>query len=535
MKYFSTFSGIGGIELGIGDKGECVGYSEIDKYACQIYDKHFKHKNYGNIRNISTDTLPDFDMLCGGFPCQSFSITGKRRGFDDTRGTLFFELARIAKAKRPRYLFFENVKGLLSHDGGKTFDTIIRTIDELGYDCQWQVLNSKNFGVPQNRERVFIIGHLRGTSRSQIFPLRQDSQPDIVLPTLTTRYYGGQANGGYIGSKPKQIEQLNNPPHSNSRLYGVRGLAPSLNTMQGGNRQPKIYAFKTNTKQGYDIAQEGDGINLAFPESKTRRGRVIKNNSPTLQLNNQVGTIQGMKIRRLTPKECERLQGFPETEKSVIIEVCKNANGVELSLTLKNEDNAVQADVLIDCVENGVEIRSPKKLFLNAKNAEKKNWSHPHIKIDDFVQMLVGMPIIVEKIVNNGKVVLLPNVECLIPLKNGEKLGSWFGSEIMQPVGDAKNDLIILNELLKSTTLNLLGIGNLEQKLATLSLFVIRAINGFIPKEILNPNSFTIEVKTNVGYTYGVSDSQRYKCLGNAVTVNVIKAIVTKLLINLTD
>lgn len=341
LKYFSTFSGIGGFELGIG-AGECVGFSEIDKYATQIYLKHFpKHKAYGNITKISTNTLPDFDLLCGGFPCQAFSIAGKRGGFDDTRGTLFFELARIARAKRPRYLFFENVKGLLSHDGGKTFDTIIRTIDELGYDCQWQVLNSKNFGVPQNRERVFIIGHLRGTSRPEVFPFRKDSQADIVLPTIAARYYGGQANGGYIGNKQEQIQQLNNPVHSNDRLYGASPLAPTLNTAQGGNRQPKIIAhyghknkkaiemsisptlkaqshghepmiFKTNTKLGYDIAKEGDGINLSFPESKTRRGRVIKNNSPTLQVSGSIGTIQDMKIRRLTPTECERLQGFPD-------------------------------------------------------------------------------------------------------------------------------------------------------------------------------------------------------------------------------
>ena len=182
MKYLSTFSGIGGFELGIKKKGECIGYSEINKYAIQIYAKHFpNHKAYGNITNISTDTLPDFDLLCGGFPCQSFSIAGKRGGFDDTRGTLFFELVRIARAKRPRYLFFENVKGLLSHDGGRTFDTIIRTIDELGYDCQWQVLNSKNFGVPQNRERVFIIGHLRGTPRPKVFPITESNDSSIKV------------------------------------------------------------------------------------------------------------------------------------------------------------------------------------------------------------------------------------------------------------------------------------------------------------------------------------------------------------------
>lgn len=232
MKYFSLFSGIGGFELGIikayveitnGDsvrKGKgnqkandakrkrlestagkraddtkrqslqlfdwnndpraphCVGYSEIDKYAIQIYEKYFNHKNYGDIRKIKARRLPDFDLLIGGFPCQSFSVAGKRKGFKDTRGTLFFEIARIVATKKPKLLLLENVKGLLSHQQGHTFGTILSTLDELGYDLQWQVLNSKNFGVPQNRERVFIVGHLRGGSRPEVFSLEKDDCRD---------------------------------------------------------------------------------------------------------------------------------------------------------------------------------------------------------------------------------------------------------------------------------------------------------------------------------------------------------------------
>jgi len=212
MKYISLFSGIGGFEEGIKQayedyvtqKGEeargqniqssrdkssstefvwdggrtsptCIGCSEIDKYAIQVYEKHFNHKNYGDITKIQPENLPDFDLLVGGFPCQSFSIAGKRGGFNDTRGTLFFEIARIIKEKQPRLLLLENVKGLLSHDQGNTFTTIISTLDELGYDCQWQVLNSKNFGVPQNRERVFIVGNRRGTKRPNVFPLNYEN------------------------------------------------------------------------------------------------------------------------------------------------------------------------------------------------------------------------------------------------------------------------------------------------------------------------------------------------------------------------
>ena len=162
MKYFSMFSGIGGFEYGIqkatNNQWECVGYSEIDKYAIQVYSKHFPtHTNYGNATKINPTELPDFDILVGGFPCQSFSIAGKRKGFEDTRGTLFFEIARILKAKKPSTCLLENVKGLVNHNGGKTFATILSTLSELGYDVEWQVLNSKHFGVPQNRERVFII------------------------------------------------------------------------------------------------------------------------------------------------------------------------------------------------------------------------------------------------------------------------------------------------------------------------------------------------------------------------------------------
>ena len=238
MKYLSLFSGIGGFELGIqqayedlqklcienegqpkrsssGDKKgqceqlhkfsneglSCIGFSEIDKYAIQVYKKQFpNHKNYGDITKIDAKELPSFDLLVGGFPCQTFSVAGKRAGFNDTRGTLFFEIARIIREKQPRLLLLENVKGLLSHDKGSTFYTIISTLDELGYDCQWQVLNSKNFGVPQNRERVFIVGHLRGTSRPEVFPIRgtdnETNKPDKNVASVRTS--GDRVNKKHI-------------------------------------------------------------------------------------------------------------------------------------------------------------------------------------------------------------------------------------------------------------------------------------------------------------------------------------------------
>lgn len=323
-KYFSTFSGIGGFELGIerayeimaktpreqsgripidlslhGESRmapECVGFSEIDKYATQIYQSHFpEHKNYGDITKINETELPDFDLLVGGFPCQSFSIAGKRGGFSDTRGTMFFEIARIIRKKQPRFLLLENVKGLLSHDQGRTFTTIIATLDELGYDCQWQVLNSKNHGVPQNRERVFIVGHFRGTPRPQVFPFSGDSKKTI---------------------NEISIKQLNKPKHSNDRVYTVDGLSPTLNTMQGGNRQPFI------------------------TDPQGRRGKVCNPSfiSPTLRANTHGNQPVVNMIRRLTPIECERLQGFPD----------RWTEGVSDTQRYKTLGNAVTVNVIAD-------------------------------------------------------------------------------------------------------------------------------------------------------------------------------------------
>lgn len=163
LKYFSMFSGIGGFEKAIGDKGKCVGYSEIDPDAIEIFNKKFKGlKNYGNANSIKPRDIPDFELLVAGFPCQAFSIAGNRAGFDETRGTLFFDIARIVKEKRPKYLLLENVKGLLSHDNGRTIKTILATLNELDYDTEVMVLDGKFFQSGQ-RSRVFIYSSYRNS------------------------------------------------------------------------------------------------------------------------------------------------------------------------------------------------------------------------------------------------------------------------------------------------------------------------------------------------------------------------------------
>lgn len=177
MKFLDLFAGIGGFRLGMERAGhECVGFCEIDQFARKSYkaihntEGEFEFHDITRVTDESVRGIGRVDVICGGFPCQAFSIAGKRAGFEDTRGTLFFEIARFASILRPKYLFLENVTGLLNHDNGNTFETILGALDELGYDAEWQVFNSKNFGVPKNRERVFIIGHLRGAGGRAIFP-----------------------------------------------------------------------------------------------------------------------------------------------------------------------------------------------------------------------------------------------------------------------------------------------------------------------------------------------------------------------------
>ena len=301
MKYISLFAGIGGFDLALKRLGhECVWANDFDKYAAEIYNKNFKktqkrlreenpqglrigeetgdyerntrldssrtgNEQYSDgssirqsidtrdIRTVPSSEIPDHDLLVGGFPCQAFSIAGKRRGFDDTRGTLFFEVARILKDKQPKFFILENVKGLLSHDNGFTFKTIISTLTELGYDLQWQVLNSKNFGVPQNRERVFIVGHIRGEPRPKVFPIRGTNKEidkteqlsEQISNTLRTNYSNGHSNETYI------------------------------------------------------LADKSD----------SQKGRDKPNDTNTIR---RTPYTDGMRIRRLTPTECERLQGFPD-------------------------------------------------------------------------------------------------------------------------------------------------------------------------------------------------------------------------------
>lgn len=220
---------------------------------------------------------------------------------------------------------------MLNTNDGWDFLSILLAMDGLGYDVEWQTLNSKDFGVPQNRERVYTIGHLRKFGRKQILPITNDSRQvnqlgeQINSTTITARYGNALSNGTYIiegneceQTSINQVASLNSDKRFNPnqyRVYGTDGLSPCLNTAQGGGLQPHVLV-KSATKCGYEVARIGDGINFAYPDSKLRRGRVGKGCAQTLDRScNQGVFIQDGEeyvIRKLTPKECMRLQGVPD-------------------------------------------------------------------------------------------------------------------------------------------------------------------------------------------------------------------------------
>ena len=290
------FSGIGGFREGLTQAGgfACAGHCEIDKYADQSYRTLFDTKGEWfseDIRKADPNELPDFELLCGGFPCQAFSVAGNRRGFRDPRGTLFFEIARLTAAKRPADLLLENVPGLLNHDGGRTFAAILSTLDGLGYGLEWQVLNSKDFGVPQSRKRVYLIGYLDKRCRGKVFPFTETAGTPLV-----------------------QIL----PGAQGERVYSPEGVSCTLTSQAGGmGGKTGLYEvglpIKENTKKGYKMAYPGDSIDLAYAQQNTRRGRVGRKIAHTLTTNSDQGTLEPLKrIRRLTPRECLRLQGWKD-------------------------------------------------------------------------------------------------------------------------------------------------------------------------------------------------------------------------------
>lgn len=303
LKVIDLFAGGGGFHIGCEKAGfEIVAFCEKDKYASKLYFEYFgmgKETYFKDATTINTGKLPEFDVLCAGFPCQPFSTAGKRQGFKDTRGTLFFDVARILKDRKPKYFILENVKGLLNHDNGRTFSTIIKVLSDIGYQVEWQVLHNLEFGIPQNRERIFIVGILRGKYPGKIFPLGEpgkiypQSQADCKKKHNIAQPLKARDYQSWEGNFVKVVGNVNPSGRGqNGNVYSADGISPTLTTNKGEGIKIQIYQCPRGKNEG--------GLKDIVPTIS----------SSGYEHNNFLAN--GNIYRRLTPLECFRLQGFPD-------------------------------------------------------------------------------------------------------------------------------------------------------------------------------------------------------------------------------
>ena len=304
LKYVDLFAGVGGIRLGFtqaaqdfGIQTECVFTSEIDDWACKTYRKNFPDDNHdpkSDITKVDEKSLPDFEILLAGFPCQAFSIAGKRGGFNDTRGTLFFDVARIIKEKKPRAFLLENVKGLINHKSGKTLEVIINTLKEdLGYTVFYKVLNAEDYGLAQMRERIYIVGFRNdcgggGFKYPEPVPSNQRKVIRDIMEEnpVKAKYY---LSTGYI--ECMKAHKARHQAKGHGFGYEIRSLDEVAGTIVCGGM--------------------GKERNLIVDPRQTDL-------TPTTRIKSEYNK-EG--LRKMTPKEWERLQGFPDDWTSGIADV----------------------------------------------------------------------------------------------------------------------------------------------------------------------------------------------------------------------
>ena len=363
IRYFDMFAGIGGFRAGLTRAGgfQCVGHCEIDKYADAsyraIHDIGEEEVYYPDAREIDPGGMPDFDLLCGGFPCQSWSAAGNRLGFADPSGTLFFEIARLAEARKPAYLLLENVPRLLQHDQGQAFATILAALHELGYGLEWNVCNSADHGTPQSRKRLFLVGYLDPRCAGQVFPIAgangkalvqilggpQGSRVYDIEGVACTQTAGAGGMGGKTGLYliPPEAAFVDLSVGEPRRTDTARCLTARYGQTTLSNHRAErsgVLMIRDPSKKGYTEAAPGDSVDLGFPNSKTRGGRVSK-------LAHDAASVQGIvdqggRIRRLMPRECLRLQGFEEDQIDRLLTITSDAQAY------KQAGNSVTVNVI---------------------------------------------------------------------------------------------------------------------------------------------------------------------------------------------
>ena len=379
VKILELFAGIGACSKALTNLGiehEIVDAVEIDKYAIKSFNAiHGTNFEPQDITKWDKDI--ECDIIMHGSPCQDFSIAGRQAGGDEgsgTRSSLMYETLRIVEKLKPKVVIWENVKNLLSKKHRHNFDAYIGAMCGMGYNSCWQVLNAKDYGVPQNRERVFTVSLAAGWPGEFTFPPKQELTKrlkDVLEDNVDEKFYIKDATSLTVGTSFDVINggTVGKMHDISRRAYHEDSIAPAMHTCQGGNTEPKVSVsvdisktvrasgrgsmdrhtwdvvavpIKTANKKGYDMATDGDGIDLSYPQSTTRRGRVGHGVAKTIPTNDSQGTLDGFRIRKLTPRECWRLMGFDDADFDKA-----QAAGVSNTQLYKQAGNSI----VVDCLE----------------------------------------------------------------------------------------------------------------------------------------------------------------------------------------
>ena len=381
LKYLSLFSGIGSPEQALKNLGvefELFGFSEIDKYAIKSYCAVHgvdESLNLGDITKIDIESLPlDIDLITHGSPCQDFSVAGNGKGGDlgsGTRSSLMWNTVAICEHCQPKFVIWENVKNVLSKKHRHNFDKYLEEMDRIGYNNFYQVLNAKDYGVPQNRERIFVVSIRKDLNKDFEFPKGFDNGirlKDILEDEVDEKYYINTEKAKKLISEYKGNLAISHPIRS--REFEGQGwkdncptlcardykdpknvIVPCITPDRLEKRQIEGFKVKQATKKGYDIAYPGDSINLEQPNSTTRRGRVGKQISNTLNTSCNMAVVvkednMEYRIRKLTPKECWRLMGFKDEQFLKAEQVCSN------SQLYKQAGNSIVVNVMEEIFKN---------------------------------------------------------------------------------------------------------------------------------------------------------------------------------------
>lgn len=555
LNHLDLFTGIGGFSLALRNtyKGKINTYfSEIDKFAIKIFQKHFPDAiNYGNVKAIQPGTFPHrLNLITFGFPCQDISIAGKRMGLQGkTRSSLYFEAIRIIDAERPEYFIFENVKGLFSSHRGKDFLVALRTITNIGYDCQWQLLNTKWF-LPQNRERIFLVGYLRGATRPEIFPIGESTQEssggneEEVTTTLDRHYYKGANQGNRSSRTLIKVGSLYQEDSDAGRIYNPEGIATTLKGEGGGlGAKTGLYTVgrgknpgKFNKKNSPTLTGSRIEQNLKLiSDSGLSREKEEKEIVPPLRSNTGAGSnnhlLSHNDIRRLTPTECERLQGFPDSYTATGLEIVKYLGNIPINkLEYICEKNAK----LRDAIET---LLREKKKFVSCTI---KDYGKQEQQIDvsllppnaNIANQMLLQEDYVENIINLGKdTVTLCNQngilnteekikKNLIHEKTGKKsiLPLW-RINLEESYNQERLSTILtwIKEISKNQIFTYV---KTEKPITTVIIHWNSSPQNCLRKALLS---------LRMGNIIAISDTQRYKCLGNAISIPVVEEIFRRL------